>query len=384
MSADQALTAIIVAAGSSTRMGRPKQWIVYDGLPVLGHTLRAFELSGRVNAVVVVTRKEDIAQTGDLCARMGLRKVVAVVPGGNTRQRSVKAGMDALPANAALVAIHDGARPFVSAELIARVADAAQKTGAAAAAVAVKDTVKIADGQGLVQSTPDRRTLWSVQTPQIFDRRRFADALEKAFERGLDLTDDCGVMEAAGYPVTLCQGDYRNVKITTPEDLAFVEKRGDAMRIGHGYDVHRLVPGRALILGGVNIPHETGLLGHSDADVLLHAIMDALLGAAAMGDIGCWFPDTDERYEGADSMALLRETVRLIADKGYRVGNIDATVLAQAPKLKPFIPQMRQNVAAACGISVEQVSVKATTEEGLGFTGQQEGIAAHAVCLLEK
>ena len=292
-----------------------------------------------------------------------------------------------MPPQTQLVAIHDGARPFATPAMIDRVIATAQRTGAAAAAVRVKDTIKQADAAGLVQQTPDRSGLWSVQTPQIFRLDQYRQAMQHAQAAGLDLTDDCGVMEAAGVPVTLCEGDYRNIKITTPEDIltarAFLQERGEAsMRIGHGYDVHRLVPDRPLILGGVTIPHETGLLGHSDADVLLHAIMDALLGAAALGDIGGWFPDTDERYKGADSGELLRQTVGLLREHGYTIGNIDATVLAQAPKMKPHIPAMRQRIAALCGIGEGQVSIKATTEEGLGFTGQKEGIAAHAVCLI--
>lgn len=383
----QAMAAIIVAAGSSSRMGQPKQWIGLNGVPVLGHTLRVFEQTPSVSAVVVVTRPEDIERTHRLGDALGLTKLTAVVAGGDTRQRSVAAGVAALPADTGLVAIHDGARPFVTTSLIERVADVAVQTGAAAAAVRVKDTIKQADDAGLVIATPDRGKLWSVQTPQIFQLDLYRQAMQQAADKGLDLTDDCGLMEAAGYPVSLCEGDYRNIKITTPEDVvmaqAFLSERGEpAMRIGHGYDVHRLVEGRPLILGGVTIPHETGLLGHSDADVLLHAIADALLGAAALGDIGSWFPDTDERYKGADSGQLLQEVVRMVAEKGYRVENIDATVLAQAPKLKPHIPAMRDNIAAFCSVSAEQINIKATTEEGLGFTGQKQGIAAHAVCIL--
>lgn len=385
----QPVAAIVVAAGNSSRMGQPKQWIDLAGVPVLGHTLRVFEKINGISAIIVVTRLKDVERVWELCRRLGLHKVTAVVPGGTTRQQSVKAGMAVLPENAAFVAIHDGARPFVTPALIQRVTDKAIQTGAAASAVRVKDTIKKADCSGLVQETPHRKALWSIQTPQIFRRTYYEKAMQHAIENELDLTDDCGVMEAAGYPVTLCEGDYRNIKITTPEDMllanAFLKERGEtAMRIGHGYDVHRLVLGRPLILGGVTISHETGLLGHSDADVLLHAIMDALLGAAAMGDIGSWFPDSDERYRNADSSDLLRETVRLIRNKGYAIGNIDATVLAQAPKLSPHIPAMRKNIASVCTITEDRVNVKATTEEGLGFTGQKEGIAAHAVCLLIK
>ena len=235
--------------------------------------------------------------------------------------------------------------------------------------------------------TPDRAALFAVQTPQCFCRNLYWKALEAVQGEKVHLvTDDCSLFELAGLPVHLTQGDYANLKITTKEDLpAAAQNKGEnTMRIGHGYDVHRLVEGRKLIMGGVTIPYEKGLLGHSDADVLLHAVSDALLGAAALGDIGKHFPDTDPRYEGADSLMLLREVGRLLDETGYTVGNIDATVLCQAPKLAPHIPAMRQNIANALGLALDDVSVKATTEEHLGFTGEGLGIAAHAVALIEK
>ena len=233
----------------------------------------------------------------------------------------------------------------------------------------------------------DRAALFAVQTPQCFCRNLYWKALEAVQGEKVHLvTDDCSLFELAGLPVHLTQGDYANLKITTKEDLpAAAQNKGEnTMRIGHGYDVHRLVEGRKLIMGGVTIPYEKGLLGHSDADVLLHAVSDALLGAAALGDIGKHFPDTDPRYEGADSLMLLREVGRLLDETGYTVGNIDATVLCQAPKLAPHIPAMRQNIANALGLALGDVSVKATTEEHLGFTGEGLGIAAHAVALIEK
>ena len=237
----------------------------------------------------------------------------------------------------------------------------------------------------MVENTPDRSTLYAVQTPQCFDRAAYLAALDELDEASARLvTDDCSLFELTGRPVELVQGDYANIKITTREDLPRTENGGKKMRIGHGYDVHRLVEGRKLIMGGVTIPYEKGLLGHSDADVLLHAVSDALLGAAALGDIGKHFPDTDPRYEGADSLMLLREVGRLLDETGYTVGNIDATVLCQAPKLAPHIPAMRQNIANALGLALDDVSVKATTEEHLGFTGEGLGIAAHAVALIEK
>ena len=372
----QTVTAILVAAGASRRMGFDKlSYRLPGGLTVLQASLRAFERHPRIKEIVLVAgaNLEICRQLAETCS-----KPCKAMSGGATRAESVRAGLAA--ATGDLVAIHDAARPFVSETVITAAIEAAEQSGAAAPAVPVKDTVKVADGSGRVVSTPDRSTLFAVQTPQCFRRELYHRALEVVTGEKADLvTDDCSLFELAGLPVVLTPGEYANLKITTKEDL----KGEGTMRIGHGYDVHRLVEGRKLILGGVDIPYEKGLLGHSDADVLLHAISDALLGAAALGDIGKHFPDTDPRYEGADSLRLLQEVGRLIHEAGYTVGNIDATVLCQAPKLAPHIQTMRANIAQALGVEVDKVSVKATTEEHLGFTGQGQGIAAHAVALLE-
>ena len=257
----------------------------------------------------------------------------------------------------------------------------------------MKDTIKAAargDGKTVppdcaVHATPDRSTLYAVQTPQCFDRAAYLAALEELDEtRARLVTDDCSLFELTGRPVQLTQGDYANLKITTREDLPRPAQRKETeMRIGHGYDVHRLVEQRKLILGGVEIPFEKGLLGHSDADVLTHAVMDAVLGAAALGDIGQHFPDNDPEYAGADSLKLACRVAQILKEHGWRIENIDATLLCQRPKLAPHIPAMRANLAAAFGLPVEAVSVKATTEEHLGFTGEGLGIAAHAVALIE-
>ena len=372
----QTVTAILVAAGASRRMGFDKlSHRLPGGLTVLQTSLRTFENHPRITQIVLVAgaNLETCRQLAAACT-----KPCTAVPGGATRAQSVCAGLAA--ATGEMVAIHDAARPFVSEEVITAAIDAAEQTGAAAPAVAVKDTVKVAAADGRVLNTPDRSTLFAVQTPQCFRRELYLRALDAVSEDKADLvTDDCSLFELAGLPVVLTPGDYANLKITTKEDL----KGESTMRIGHGYDVHRLVEGRRLILGGVDIPYEKGLLGHSDADVLLHAISDALLGAAALGDIGKHFPDTDPRYEGADSLRLLQEVGNLVRQAGYTVGNVDATVLCQAPKLAPHIQTMRANIARALDVPVECISVKATTEEHLGFTGQGQGIAAHAVALLE-
>lgn len=370
------VTAIIVAAGASRRMGFDKlSYRLPDGQTVLEKSCAALAAHPAVTQLVLVA-----GANRETCERIAQRcpKPCVVVAGGETRADSVRHGLEV--ASGELVAIHDAARPFVSQAVITAALQAAAQTGAAAPAVPVKDTIKVADADGRVQNTPDRATLYAVQTPQCFSRKLYLEALERVTgEKAHLVTDDCSLFELADFPVTLTQGDYENYKITTKEDL----QKEKTMRIGHGYDVHRLVEGRKLILGGVDIPYEKGLLGHSDADVLLHAIMDAVLGAAALGDIGKHFPDTDPAYKGADSLALTRAVAKLIAEHGYTVGNIDATILCQAPKLAPHIAAMRQNIADAFGVSLDAVSVKATTEEHLGFTGEDLGIAAHAVALLE-
>ena len=370
------VTAILVAAGASRRMGFDKlSYRLPGGATVLETSLQAFAAHPRVGQIVLVAGA-NLESCRALAARCA--KPCTAVPGGATRADSVRAGLGA--ATGALVAIHDAARPFVSEAVITAALEAAERCGAAAPAARVKDTIKMAEAAGQVQQTPDRASLFAVQTPQCFSRALYLQALARVQgDKARLVTDDCSLFELAGFPVTLTQGDYANLKITTREDL----KGERTMRFGHGYDVHRLVEGRRLILGGVDIPYEKGLLGHSDADVLLHAVADALLGAAALGDIGQHFPDSDPRYKGADSLKLLQAVGDMLRKAGYTVGNIDATILCQAPKLAPYIPLMRQNIAACLGMDVGRVSVKATTEEHLGFTGAGQGIAAHAVAGIE-
>ena len=370
------VTAVIVAAGASRRMGFDKlSYRLPNGQTVLEKSCTALAEHPAIGELILVGGA-NLAICEQIAA--ACPKPCTVVQGGETRADSVRNGVAA--AKGELVAIHDAARPFVSRAVITAALQEAAKTGAAAPAVPVKDTIKVAGTDGRVLDTPDRSTLYAVQTPQCFSRALYLQALSAVTgEKAHLVTDDCSLFELAGLPVSLTEGDYENYKITTKEDL----QKEKTMRIGHGYDVHRLVEGRKLILGGVEIPYEKGLLGHSDADVLLHAIMDAVLGAAALGDIGKHFPDTDPAYKGADSMALTRAVAELIRQHGYTVGNIDATILCQAPKLAPHIAAMRQNIATTFGVELDAISVKATTEEHLGFTGEGLGIAAHAVALLE-
>lgn len=377
--------AVIVAAGSATRMqGIDKMLVPLAGVPVVLRSVRALAASDCIDSLVIVTRTECMETLRTLCAEVS--KPVTVVAGGASRPESVLAGLAALPEGTELAAIHDGARPLVTQAVIAEAVEAAGRCGAAAPAVPVHDTIKQAEN-GLVRATPERKTLFAVQTPQVFDVKLLKTVLRAAMERGIALTDDCSAVEAAGKPVVLTQGCEENLKITTPVDLTLAEailKRRKTMRIGHGYDVHRLTEGRKLILGGVEIPFERGLDGHSDADVLVHALMDALLGAAGLRDIGVLFPDNDPAYKNISSMLLLDRVMLTLEHAGYAVGNVDVTVLAQRPKLKDYIPVMRENLACAMKIPLDCVNIKATTEEGLGFTGSGEGIACHAVCLLER
>lgn len=386
---EKSFGAVIVAAGNSTRMGggRSKTLADLGGKPVVRRSLERLAANRRIAEITVVCREEDIAEMQRAVSGIGVP--VTVVAGGQERQDSVRRGVEALSSDTEYIIIHDGARPMVTADVIEHVCEDALKYGAATAAVRSKDTCKL--GDGFVEKTPPREKLFAVQTPQAFKKDMYMYALSRAEDAGKSYTDDCQLIESVGGRVWLTEGDYRNIKITTPEDMltvrAFIENeegRSKSMRIGYGYDVHTLVEGRKLILGGVDIPFEKGLLGHSDADVLTHAIADALLGAAALGDIGKLFPDTDPRYKGADSLRLLSEVCRVLAENGCSICNIDCTLVAQRPKIAPYIQQMRENLAAACSIEVDRISVKATTEEGLGFTGSGEGMSASAVCLIEK
>ena len=374
------VTAVIVAGGSSSRMqGVDKARLVLDGCTVLERSVRSFAQHPEMDAVVVVTRTDLIPLAESWKSRYP--KLYAIVPGGDTRCLSVKEGLRAMPEDTEWVAIHDGARPFVTEELISEVLKSAKECGAAAPAVPVVDTVKEVDGEEFVTGTLDRSKLRAISTPQIFR----ADLFRTVIENETDSFDDCQLFEKAGYPVKLVAGDRNNFKITTKEDIARAKQQMGVSdyRIGHGYDVHRLVEDRKLIIGGVDIPYEKGLLGHSDADVLLHAISDAIIGALGEGDIGKHFPDTSDEYKGISSMNLLVRVKRLMDSYGACIVNLDTTLILQKPKIAPYIDKMRKNIAFALLCDEKRINVKATTEEKLGFTGSEEGASAHAVVLLE-
>lgn len=380
------LSVLILSAGNSTRMGGGnKQLLLIDNVPVVVRSVNAFKGIPEVSEIFVAVKKED----KDIFDKLFIedKDVKVIATGGETRQSTVKQSLEYISDKSDYIAIHDGARPLVRKEDILNTIKACKEVGGAVLGAMVKDTVKIIENS-LIKETPDRSTLFCAQTPQIFNLKEYKKAFDYAEKLKLDFTDDSQLFEKTGRKVASVIGHYDNIKITTPEDVLIAEAlfKGETnmIRIGQGYDVHRLIEGRKLILGGVTIPYEKGLLGHSDADVLTHAIMDALLGALALGDIGAHFPDTDPAYKGANSMELLKKVVLIIKDKGYIVGNLDCTVAAQAPKLKPYILEMRKNLADVMGVDVSSVSVKATTEEGMGITGNGEGMTATAVCVLSK
>ena len=388
---------MITAAGQGSRMGLelPKQFIKIGprGETILESTVKIFDDCPAVDEILITANRDYLARTGELCAPF--RKVRGIVEGGRERQDSVRAGLRRT-SDDGLILVHDAARPFVTEAVILRVLACAYESGAAVPVVPVRDTIRQSARQSAISAwvacdraevdvsvseTLDRARLFRVQTPQGFRTELLKQAYCEAYKAGFYGTDEAGLVERFAAPVRMVRGEEANKKITTREDLPAVQKD---VRIGHGYDVHRLTEERALILCGESIPHERGLLGHSDADVALHALMDAMLGAAALGDIGRIFPDSDDRYKGISSMKLLEKVCRLIDEKGFAVGNADITVIAQQPKLAPYIPRMRAHVARALGVEEDCVNVKATTTERLGFAGREEGIAAEAVCLLRQ
>jgi 2-C-methyl-D-erythritol 4-phosphate cytidylyltransferase/2-C-methyl-D-erythritol 2,4-cyclodiphosphate synthase len=374
--------AILVAAGRGRRMGAvAKLFLPLGGRTVLERALHALTLPAEVHVAVVVAPHDQVAEAGRLAA--AFPKVTAVVPGGEERQDSVAAGLDALP-SVAWVVVHDAARPLLTPALVRRVLHAARPSGAATAAIAARDTVKVASA-GVVRQTLDRDTIWLTQTPQAFRAALLREAHDRARRDGVRATDDAALVETMGVAVRIVEGEVLNLKVTTPEDLAIAEavvrrwEGAEDRRTGIGYDVHRLMAGRRLVLGGIEIPYERGLAGHSDADVILHAIMDALLGAAGLPDIGQHFPSEDIRYRDADSRTLLREVVARLHQAGYTPAQVDVVILAEAPRLAPYLPGMRRVIAEVLTIEERAVGLKATTTEGLGAIGRGEGIAAQAI-----
>ena len=374
--------AVVVAGGRGARagLGRNKVFFAWKGRSVLSRCLDALERSGALDGAVLVLGAEDFEQYDALCAREGASPLVKrVVAGGDCRRRSVRSGLAALPEEVEIVAVHDAARPFVSPEAVRETVQSARKWGSGVISTPVTDTIKRVGPDGAVE-TLDRAQLRAVQTPQTFDCAKLKAAHERAEAEGFDATDDAALFEHYYGSVRLVTvpGAEANIKLTNPADFEKLSR--PAMRIGSGYDAHRLAEGRKLILCGVDVPHTRGLDGHSDADVAVHALMDALLGALGEGDIGRHFPDSDPAYEGISSMLLLEHVMKIVREHGYGVANADVTIVAQKPKLAAYIPAMRENLARALG--TDAVNVKATTTERMGFEGEELGISAQAVALL--
>ena len=370
---------IIAAAGRGTRLGAPvpKQYLKIGGEYVIAKTIKAFENIDEVDHIFVVTNEEYRDTCAEIVKERGFSKVDGIVAGGTRRQDSVFNALQEINARkpgVSMVLIHDGARPFVEKDVILNVLRETDNNGAAVACVAMKNSVRRMEQGSTSSESVDRADYYSVQTPQGFRKSILIEAYDKAYDDSYIGTDDASIVERAGYDVSIVDGDYGNIKITTKEDLPMEN------RVGTGFDVHQLVEGRRLILGGVDIPYDRGLLGHSDADVLIHAVMDALLGAAALGDIGKHFPDSDDAYKDISSLELLAAVKKMLEENFYNIGNIDVTLIAQKPKIGPYIDEMRSNIAAVLELDKSRINIKGTTTEKLGFTGREEGIACEAVC----
>ncbi|HZH12615.1 MAG TPA: bifunctional 2-C-methyl-D-erythritol 4-phosphate cytidylyltransferase/2-C-methyl-D-erythritol 2,4-cyclodiphosphate synthase [Microvirga sp.] len=389
------VAALIVAAGRGSRAGEgvPKQYRLLGGRPVLTRTLEAFLSHRGVRNTLVVIHADDqdlYEQSIAVLPRKLTARLARAVSGGETRQDSVRMGLDALEAFAPdHVLVHDAARPFVDTALIDRAIEAAQAWGAAVPGIPVTDTIKLVDSRGVVEATPDRAKLRAVQTPQAFGFPALLEAHRKAAaENRRTFTDDGALAEWAGLPVHVFPGDISNTKLTHAADFAEAERRlkGSSMtfvtRLGTGFDVHAFTEGDHVWLGGIKIPHDKGVLAHSDGDVILHALTDALLGAIADGDIGTHFPPSDPQWKGASSDRFLAHAAALVRARGGKIDHLDTTLLCEKPRLGPYREEMRRRIAEICGLRIDQVSLKATTTEKLGFTGRGEGIAAQAAATI--
>lgn len=377
------VAAVIVAAGRGLRAGGPvaKQYRDLSGQPVVRHSLLPFSQHPAIDLIQPVIHPQDAALFDKAAAGLSL---LTPVPGGATRQDSVRAGLEALaPHKPEIVLIHDAARAFASAALLDRAVGAARTTGAAVPALPVVDTVKTIDAENRITATLERAALRTIQTPQAFQFDAILDAHRRAAaaERN-DFTDDAAVAEWAGLAVTVFEGDPANLKLTSPEDFARVTREQTVpltdIRTGSGFDVHEFGPGDYATICGLRVPHDRGVVGHSDADVGLHALTDALLGAIADGDIGAHFPPSDERWRGAASDQFLAFAAERVRARGGRIALLDVTLLCEAPKIGPHRDAMRARIAEIVGIDISRVAVKATTMEQRGFVGRREGLAALA------
>ncbi|MCS6923182.1 MAG: 2-C-methyl-D-erythritol 4-phosphate cytidylyltransferase [Fimbriimonadales bacterium] len=382
------LHALILAAGSGVRFGKgDKLWQTLQGAPVWRHALWRVLSHPAVSSASLAVAPDRVEAYEAYLQRYPAPKPLQVLPcGGATRQQTVRNALASLPGGVEFVAVHDAARPLVSHALMDRLVATAQRYGTAVPALPVADTLKRAPDGVQVTETVAREGLYSVQTPQLFRAGWLIEAHQRALEADAEpATDDAQLLERAGYPIYLVEGDPRNLKLTTPDDLHLLRLyagEGALTRTGFGYDIHPLTEGRMLKLGGVEIEYPLGLQGHSDADVVLHAMCDALLGAAALGDIGQHFPNTDPRWKDASSLTLLRDVGALLQQHGWRPLHLDAMIVAEAPRLAPYLTAMRTRIAQTLSILPEQVSLKATTNEGMDAVGERRAIACYAVATI--
>jgi 2-C-methyl-D-erythritol 4-phosphate cytidylyltransferase/2-C-methyl-D-erythritol 2,4-cyclodiphosphate synthase len=402
---------LVLGAGLGERLGGelPKAFVPLLGRSLLVRSLAVMAAVPEVDRVVPVVAPGDLERFAELDVA-GIPKLTAAVPGGEERQDSMRAGLAALDDGISLVVVHDAARPLVTAGEVSRAIDAARECGAALLAHPVRDTIKRVR-EGAVVETPERSQCYGAQTPQVFRRELLVEALARAEAEGVVATDDAQLVERLGQRVQVVEGSPENIKITLPADLTLAEailrSRGEgpstgegrgqgsgegrdvgkdervSARIGQGFDAHQLAAGRPLVLGGVEIPSSEGLLGHSDGDVLLHAVSDGILGALGEGDLGRHFPSSDPALEGIESGKILARVVAMMRQRGLSVGNLDATVIAQAPRLAPHQEKMRASLAGLLGVDEERVNLKVTSTDHLGALGRGEGIASLAVVLLE-
>ena len=374
---------IVAAGGRGARLGAasPKQLLDLGGRPMLARSVSIFDAHPRVTEIVVVLPEEHVAEGASIVGPMRCR--ARFVAGGARRQDSVRRGLDAMSNDLDIVLIHDAARPFADRALVDRVIDAAEATGAAVPAVRARDTVKrVNRDEDVVRETIAREEIWLAQTPQGFRRDVLTRAMA-AESASAEATDEATLVERAGHAVRVVEGDERNVKITTADDLERARASLAAvLRVGTGYDLHRLVPGRPLVLAGITIPSDRGPLAHSDGDVVCHAIVDAVCGAAGAGDIGRLFPDTDPAWKDAPGLDLLARAVRVIRERGLSVSSVDVTVVLERPKLSPHVDQIRERVSHVLGVPADRVGLKAKTNEGMDAVGRGEAIASHAVAVL--
>lgn len=382
--------AIIVAAGQGSRFSQEikKQYVPIDGVPVWIKASQPFQESSQIDKILIICPASDILDLQSDIIQYKLSKVVSVISGGERRQDSVYAALQWIISHqekCEFVFIHDGVRPFVTTFLIDRLWNE-KETGAVIPVLPIYDTIKSVTN-GWIGQTLDRSSLVRVQTPQLFSFQLLSEGFQWLKENPREVTDDAALMEATGRKVKIIQGDENNIKITTVKDLEvskIISTPRVDIRVGQGIDVHAFEEGNRIILGGIEIPFTKKLKGHSDADVLIHALCDSLLGAAGLEDIGTHFPDTDLQYKNISSLILLEKVVDKVFASGYTIANIDITVMAEKPKLQPYISEMKISLSKITKVSTSQIAIKAKTTEGLGFIGHQEGMAALAISTLKK